>query len=138
MARQESQNRGITLIELVIVIAIVALLSAIAIPNYSHFQKKSLRAEAKTALNKIQTQQERFYVSNFTYTDDLAALGFNGDRSDNGLYILSVPTANEDGFQAIATAAADERQADDADCQQFSINNLTERDASPDPDGDCW
>lgn len=127
-----------TLTELLIVFAIVAILGMIAYPNYSGYQQRAARVDAKNALEQIATIQERFYTTNLTYTSDLTNLGFASDVTDSGFYVVSVPTANRLGFQAIAVPAPASRQIDDADCQQFSIDSNGLRVAIPDPDGKCW
>ena len=67
---------GITLIELMIVVVIVSILAAFAFPNYQEFSARAKRNEAKAALLRIATNQERFYLNNNTFTQDLTALGF--------------------------------------------------------------
>ena len=127
-----------TLTELIIVVAIVAILGMIALPNYSEYQQRARRVDAKNALEQIATLQERFYVTNFTYTNDLTQLGFGGNETELGLYVISVPTANAQGFQATAVPAPGSRQFLDADCQQFGIDSNGLRTAAPDPKGKCW
>lgn len=132
------RERGMTLVELIIVVAIVAILGMIAYPNYSQYQMRANRMEAKTALEQIAVHQERFYVNNFSYTTDLSKLGVAGNQTESGLYLLSVPNADADGFQVVAAPAPDSRQTDDLDCQQFTIDNQSVRNAIPDPNGKCW
>ena len=72
--------RGITLLELMIVVMIVGVLAAIAYPNYRDAAARAKRNEAKAALLQIATNQERFYLNNNTYTNDMTQLGF--DASD--------------------------------------------------------
>ena len=127
-----------TLIELIIVVAIVAILGMIAYPNYSKFQLRANRMEAKNALEKIAALQERPYVNSFSYTNDLTDLGFVGNETENGLYLLTIPNADGAGFQAVAVPALGSRQLDDEDCQQFTIDNQSVRTATPDPQGKCW
>ena len=127
-----------TLTELIIVVAIVAILGMIALPNYSEYQERARRMDAKNALEQLASLQERFYVTNFSYTTDLTQLGFAGNETELGLYVISVPTANTQGFQATAVPAPGSRQVLDADCQQFGIDSNGLRTASPDPDGKCW
>ncbi|MFV5190634.1 type IV pilin protein [Acinetobacter courvalinii] len=64
-------NRGFTLIELMVVVVIVAIFAAIAIPSYQHFTRRAIAAQAQQEMYKIAEQLERHKLKNFTY------LGFN-------------------------------------------------------------
>ncbi len=59
--------KGFSLIELMIVVAIIGVLSAIAIPNFLNYQLKSKTAEAKTNLGTIKTVQEAYKAENNSY-----------------------------------------------------------------------
>jgi len=61
------KNKGFTLIEMMIVVAIIALLATIAIPNYINFQKKAKTAEAKSNLGAIRTCEEAYHADKDTY-----------------------------------------------------------------------
>ena len=67
MKQNESGQRGFTLIELMIVVAIVAILAAIAYPSYQDSVLKGRRAEARTALLELMQQQERYLTQRGTY-----------------------------------------------------------------------
>ncbi len=131
-------ENGMTLIEIIVVIGFIAILGALAFPQYADYKRKTQRIDAKTALQQISTEQERFFTTNHTYADDLSKLGVIDNLSANGLYELSLPTANTSEFEAIAVPAPDSPQFKDLDCQQFSINSRNEKAASPDPGGNCW
>ncbi len=91
---------GLTLIELMVVLLIVGILAAVAVPTYRQYVIRAHRTEAKTALLRLAANQERHYLQNNTYTDDLALLGFGTGISDNGVYTLSVPIADAVTYQA--------------------------------------
>ncbi len=74
--RKLKKTLGFTLIELMIVVAIVAILAAIAYPSYRDSIRKSRRVDAKSALTDIAQKQEAFYARNGSYTDDMKDLGF--------------------------------------------------------------
>lgn len=69
MKLRQNRHGGFTLIELMIVVAVVAILSAIAFPSYQSFVLKGRRAEARTALLELMQQQERFMTQRGTYQD---------------------------------------------------------------------
>ncbi|MBN1226878.1 MAG: prepilin-type N-terminal cleavage/methylation domain-containing protein [Deltaproteobacteria bacterium] len=67
MARHLKNQRGFTLIELMIVVAIIGILSAIAIPNFMTFRMKAKTAEAKSNLGSIRTCEESYRAENDVY-----------------------------------------------------------------------
>ena len=96
--------RGITLIELMIVVVIIGIMAMIAYPNYSQFVARAKRTEAKAALLKIATNQERFYLQNNSYTTDMMQLGFPVGAaliSDSDSYSISVTAADANNFTAV-------------------------------------
>ena len=137
------QSQGVTLLELMIVVVIIGLLSIIAVPSYRQYSIRAHRTEAKTALIRLATNQERFYLQNNTYTTDLVALGFIGGVSEKGIYTLAVPVADANSFQANAVAtpgggANGIAMGADAECVQFNIDSQGVKTATPDPNTRCW
>ena len=97
--------RGITLIELMIVVVIIGFLAVIAYPNYRSFVERAKRNEAKAALLKVATNQERFYLQNNAFTCDLTQLGFpdpNAHKTDSGAYTVDITACNAANFSAQA------------------------------------
>ncbi|MGD8339968.1 MAG: type IV pilin protein [Gammaproteobacteria bacterium] len=140
--RYRAGTGGITLIELLIVITIVAMLAAIALPAYRDYTARAHRTEAKTALLRLREGQERWYLDHNTYTGDLEALGFPGGCSENCVYRIDFPVAPDStGFTARARPATGGGtgrvdQTRDTDCQWFTLNALGERAAGPGQR--CW
>lgn len=74
--KKMSNNKGFTLIELMIVVAIVGVLAAIAIPNFMRFQSKAKQSESKTNLEAIGKTAEAFRAENDTYVATWDQLGW--------------------------------------------------------------
>jgi len=120
-------RRGFTLIELMIVVAIIAFLAMIAIPNYLKFVARSKRAEAQVILASLYAAEKAYFVENSAYTNDLKALGwkpegkvhytygFGGAEGTNyikgdlggDMGALSQSKADKAGFVAVAVADID-------------------------------
>ena len=85
-------SRGFTLIELMIVVAVIAILGAIAYPGYQESVRKGRRAEGRAALQELMQQQERYKTQFNRYSDTFAA-GAQGvpfkTESEGGKYKLA-------------------------------------------------
>jgi type IV pilus assembly protein PilE len=134
--------RGITLFELLIVITIVGILAAVALPTYRRHSLRVHRAEAMTALLELQNAEELHYLRHDTYTARIAAappegLGLSTDTTSNK-YTLAVALA-ADGQSYIATATPASGQDADRECLAFSIDARGRRAVSG-TDGvqRCW
>ncbi len=106
------KEKGFTLIELMIVVAILGILAAIAIPNFMRFQAKSKQSEAKTNLGAIGTTAEAWRTENDTYIATVAQLGWapQGNSrygySYNALLLAANTTAGNCATSGAANAAA--------------------------------
>lgn len=130
--------RGVTLMELMIVVVIIGILTAIAYPNYRDFTARAKRNEAKAALLQIAVNQERFYLNNNTYTSDMTDLGFAvvGDfKTETGSYNIDVaPGADANTYSATATYLLGGKES--AACLTFTINATGAKTSLPYTD--CW
>ncbi len=129
--------RGITLMELMIVVVIIGILTAIAYPSYRQYVAKAKRNEAKSCLLQIATMQERFYLQNSTYTADMTALGFPVGANfltDSTSYVCNVTAASPAAFAATATYQKGDDEA--GKCATFSIDGVGSKTSTP--FDDCW
>ena len=129
--------RGITLIELMVVVVIVGILAAVAYPNYQEFTARAKRNEARAALLRLATNQERFYINNNTFTDNLTSLGFGETPTaitETGYYRVQVTSATPSDFTATATYLHGGNEA--TKCLTFTIDGSGVQSSSP--EDDCW
>ena len=97
-----TKNKGFTLIELMVAIAIVGILAAIAYPSYVDSVRKARRADAQAALTEVAQKLEAYYAKNATYTTDMQDLGYFSANGNN--MPTTVPT-NERYYSVSILAA---------------------------------
>ena len=146
------RERGVTLIELIVVVVIIGILAAVAVPSYRQYVVRSQRTDAKEALLRLATAQEKFYLQNNRYAleTERATAPPNGlgiAATEHGWYTLSVVApANAgvaaDGFTIRAVPVSPGPQASDTACVQFEVNDRGVRTAKKSGGTDntdtCW
>ncbi len=125
-----TRQRGVTLAEMMTVVILVAILTAIAVPNYNEFVQRSRRSEAREALTNYAARQEEYFLDNKTYTTSVSDLARDGTTA-NGHFTITIPTASTTAYTLRATASG--TQANDVTCK--TMNLLSSGQKTP---TDCW
>jgi prepilin-type N-terminal cleavage/methylation domain-containing protein len=99
MPSRSKVKHGFTLIELLIVVVIIGILAAIAIPKFQNTKGKANLAALKSDLRNLATAEESYFYDNAVYTPVIASLTY---QTSPGV-VLSVVTATASGFAAQAT-----------------------------------
>ncbi len=89
-ARVESCARGFTLIELMITVAVIAILAAIAVPSYYQYTLRSNRSAAESAMQEIASAQERYMVDSRQFAGALTTLGYTVPPTVSPSYSVSL------------------------------------------------
>ena len=129
-------KNGFTLIELVVVMLIVAVLTAIAIPSYQGYTHRANRSDATRAMTLDAQAFERCYSQSFTYVGCTVPAG--PTASPQGYYELTVTYATASGYQITAAPKAAGPQASDSQCTSFTLDNTGAQGSSPGTAQTCW
>lgn len=137
----EHGQRGFTLVELMITVAIVAILAAVAYPSYRNQVVRATRTEAKVPLEQRALQLEKCFTRYMEYDNAncLAAQNAANGLTSDGNYRLGIANLGDTTFTLTATPVGG--QAQDVECAVFSIDQNGQRQVSGTARGNpasCW
>lgn len=141
--------RGFSIMELVVALAIVAILAGVAYPSYTQYVLRSHRVDAKIALTAAAQQLERYYTEHNSFTG--AVLGSSGvypSASPNGYYTLTLtldPTRSAilpTGTTFLLSASPSGSQTSDSQCGSYTLDETGFKTAAGKSDAatlsQCW
>ncbi len=141
-------QHGVTLIELMVVAAIIAIISAFAYPSYERYIVRAKRAVGQNTLLQVADRQQQFFMDNKRFAADLTNLGFSANPfvvDDDGAAtvagdtdaVYSLSLSNVTATTWTATAAPLQGQLSrDTDCGSLTITQAGTKDSSG--GGECW
>ena len=132
------KTHGFTLIELMIVLAILSIIVAIGYPSYLEQVRKSHRVEGMGELLKLADRMERAYTARGSYPTNLSEV-YVATTTDGGLYTLSIVSANNVSFTVRATPTSVKNPNKDK-CHTFTMTSLGTKSVSGGSlsTDDCW
>ena len=149
LQRTNTGQQGVSLLELLIVVAIVGIISAFAYPSYTQYVVATKRTVATTALLQVADRQQQFFMDNKSYSNDMTQLGFaanplvvadDGDPAAAGdagaVYSISLTNVATTTF-TITAAPLHGQLSRDTDCGNLTLNQAGARGNSAGGD-DCW
>lgn len=134
-----ARNAGFTLVELMVVVLVVAMLAAIAIPGYRSQVVKTQRAAAAACLVQYQHMVERLYTTELSYAT-AATLPLPGCATEDGMdtrYGFNVTGVTATAYTARAVPTSD-FAARDTRCGTLTINQLGVRGVTSGDRDECW
>jgi type IV pilus assembly protein PilE len=133
-------SRGITLMELMVVMAIVGILAAIAVPSYTAYVTRTHRAAARACLSESAQFMERYYTSspNLSYVGADVALGCETDSGLDQRYTITLNNLAARTYTLVATPIGTQL-ANDTKCGTLTLDQTGGRGASgSDGPAGCW
>ncbi len=128
-------NNGFSLIELMIVVAIIGILASIAYPSYDEYVKRGNRTEGQAFISDAAARQERYYSQNNSYTTSPASLGLS-TSSSTAKYTLSIEqNADDGGYSLIVTPSFSDPKCGKLTLNALGVRGVTDATASV---NECW
>ncbi|MFO1224812.1 MAG: type IV pilin protein [Burkholderiaceae bacterium] len=132
------RQQGSTLIDVCAACVMGSITMALALPSYHSWQERDRRADAVSALQRVQQAQAEYHAAHGRYALRLDALGTRiAPYSDQGLYRISMFSEAPDSFEVHAAALSERAQARDASCSQVTLR-VTAGVIAYEPSPLCW
>ena len=142
-------QRGITLLELMIVVVIIAIIASFGYPSYMRYVVNTKRTAATSTLLQVADRQQQFFMDNKRYTADLTELGYGASPmfvsdqgnsvpagDDDAVYVVSLVGVTPTTYMALAAPLGAQLERDGS-CGTMTLNQAGTRDALGGGD-DCW
>lgn len=143
------QNRGFSLIELILVVILLGILAALAYPSYLNYLTRMRRYDGRAALLDLANRMERYYSEQNTYQTATVGTGKITDIKSSNLsfeqwYKLAITSQTTTTYSLQATPRM-AQAVSDKDCQTLTLNNFGDKGISIGPNGTpiadptrCW
>ena len=147
--RIREKQKGVTLLELMIVVVIIAIISAFAYPSYTRFIIRAKRTAGTSMLLQIADRQQQFFMDNKRFAANLVRLGYAGntvmidedgavvaDGDADRIYNISVSAATATTYTLTATPQL-VQASKDSDCGSLTLTEAGVKGYSG-SGGECW
>jgi type IV pilus assembly protein PilE len=140
-APPRAASRGFTLIELMITVAIVAILAAVALPSYSQYMRKARRGDAQSFMSEVVARQQHFLLDRRAYSASITdapasgGLGMTIPANVSTYYTVTLPAVGNSPPTFSVQAAPIGSQTSDT-CGTLTINQAGQKTATG--TGSCW
>ena len=132
------RQRGFSLIELMIVLAVVAILLTVALPAYQDQIRRTKRTDGQAFLMDVAAAQERFFTQNVDYSANMAGLGFGGSTSPEGHNTIAIVRTNCTGGRCTGFTLTATPTFTDGDCTTLTLTHTNQRGATGADTSRCW
>lgn len=140
------RQKGFTLIELMVTVAIVGIIAAVAYPSFLKSSQKGRRTDAKGSLTQYSQALERCYTEYGFYKSSscsvLTTLQGAGYNTAHSYYVVTAPSVTSTTYTLAATAVSPGPQANDTGCTIMTLNNQGQQgsgsNTATSDTGSCW